>query len=153
MAQPRYKQPVDPLAADVRAGRLLPGTHLPTHRDLDAREGLALVTATRIYAELDAMGLMSGETGRGTSVQEALPRGQGGVDLYAIQVILDKALALVPGDQIRDRLVRDLDRQAGLSDPWTSCCFLLDQTAALLMRYSSRSDSFVIRTRARHASL
>jgi len=82
MRQPRYKQVVDRLAADIRAQRLRPGTRLPTHRDLAAREGLALVTATRVYAELQAMGLVSGETGRGTFVKEALPRGQG-VDLLA----------------------------------------------------------------------
>ena len=61
MAQPRYKQLVDRLAADIRAGNLRPGTRLPTHRELAAREGLALVTATRVYAELHAMGLVSGE--------------------------------------------------------------------------------------------
>ncbi|WP_280155766.1 PLP-dependent aminotransferase family protein [Piscinibacter sp. XHJ-5] len=82
MPQARYKQLVDQLAADIRAGRLRPGTRLPTHRDLAARAGLALVTATRVYAELQAMGLVSGETGRGTFVKEALPRGQG-MDLHA----------------------------------------------------------------------
>ena len=82
MPEPRYKQLVDRLAADIRAGRLRPGTRLPTHRDLAAREGLALVTATRVYAELQALGLVSGETGRGTFVKEPLPRGQG-VDLHA----------------------------------------------------------------------
>ncbi|WP_042878348.1 PLP-dependent aminotransferase family protein [Cupriavidus necator] len=82
MPQARYKQLVDQLAADIRAGRLRPGTRLPTHRDLAAREGLALVTATRVYAELQAMGLVSGETGRGTFVKEAVPRGQG-IDLHA----------------------------------------------------------------------
>ena len=82
MPQPRYKQLVDRLAADIRAGRLRPGTRLPTHRDLAAREGLALVTASRVYSELQDMGLVSGETGRGTFVKEALPRGQG-IDLHA----------------------------------------------------------------------
>ena len=82
MPQPRYKQLVDRLADDIRARRLRPGTRLPTHRDLAAREGLALVTATRVYAELQAMGLVSGETGRGTFVKEALPRGAG-IDLHA----------------------------------------------------------------------
>lgn len=77
MPQSRYKQLVDRLADDIRAGRLRPGTRLPTHRALAAREGLALVTATRVYAELQAMGLVSGETGRGTFVKEPLPRGQG----------------------------------------------------------------------------
>lgn len=82
MVQPRYKQLVDRRAAEIRAGRLRPGTRLPTHRDLAAREGLALVTATRVYAELQEMGLVSGETGRGTFVKEALPRAQG-IDLSA----------------------------------------------------------------------
>ncbi len=70
MAPVRYKQLVDTLAADIRAGRLPPGTRLPTHRQLAAQQGLALVTATRVYAELEAMGLVSGETGRGTFVRE-----------------------------------------------------------------------------------
>lgn len=82
MPELRYKQLVDRLAADIRAGRLRPGTRLPTHRQLAAREGLALVTATRVYAELQAMGLVSGETGRGTFVKEQLPPAEG-VDLLA----------------------------------------------------------------------
>ncbi|MES2936351.1 MAG: PLP-dependent aminotransferase family protein [Pseudomonadota bacterium] len=78
MAHARYKQLVDRLAADIRTGRLAPGTRLPTHRQLATREGLALATATRVYAELDAMGLVSGETGRGTFVKEtSLPPGHG----------------------------------------------------------------------------
>ncbi len=76
MPELRYKQLVDRFAADIREGRLRPGTRLPTHRDLAAREGLALVTATRVYAELQVMGLVSGETGRGTFVKEPLPRAQ-----------------------------------------------------------------------------
>ena len=82
MPEPRYKHVVDSLAADIRVGRLRPGTRLPTHRALATREGLALVTATRVYAELQAMGLVSGETGRGTFVKEPLPRGQG-IDLHS----------------------------------------------------------------------
>lgn len=78
MVRARYKQVVDTLAVEIREGRLPPGTRLPTHRQLAAREGLALVTASRVYAELQAMGLVSGETGRGSFVKEtALPRGHG----------------------------------------------------------------------------
>jgi DNA-binding transcriptional MocR family regulator len=83
MAQARYKQLVDALAIDIREGRLAPGTRLPTHRRLAAQEGLALVTASRVYAELQAMGLVSGETGRGTFVREStLPRHLG-IDQHA----------------------------------------------------------------------
>jgi DNA-binding transcriptional MocR family regulator len=78
VARARYKAVVDALATDIRAGKIPPGTRLPTHRELAAREGLALVTATRVYAELAAMGLVSGETGRGTYVREtSLPPGHG----------------------------------------------------------------------------
>ena len=69
MPRSRYKSLVDGFAADIRSGRLSPGTRLPTHRQLAASEGLALVTASRVYAELEAMGLVSGETGRGTFVR------------------------------------------------------------------------------------
>jgi DNA-binding transcriptional MocR family regulator len=78
MPPARYKSLVDAFAADIRSGRLPPGTRLPTHRILAATEGVALVTASRVYAELEAMGLVSGETGRGTFVREtSLPLGQG----------------------------------------------------------------------------
>lgn len=74
----RYQAVVDRLAAAIRNGQLPAGQRLPTHRELAAREGLALVTASRVYAELAAMGLVSGETGRGTFVKEtALPPGHG----------------------------------------------------------------------------
>ncbi len=71
MVRARYKGVVDALATDIRAGKIPPGTRLPTHRELATREGLALVTATRVYAELAAMGLVSGESGRGTFVRES----------------------------------------------------------------------------------
>lgn len=69
---------MDALAADIRSGRLSAGTRLPTHRDLAASAGIAVVTASRIYAELQAMGLVSSEQGRGTFVRDlALPPGHG----------------------------------------------------------------------------
>jgi DNA-binding transcriptional MocR family regulator len=84
MAHARYKQLVDEFAAQIRTGHLPPGTRLPTHRQLAAQQGLALVTATRVYAELEAMGLVSGETGRGTFVREtAIARDQG-VEQHAV---------------------------------------------------------------------
>ncbi len=78
MARARYKLLVDDFAADIREGKLPPGTRLPPHRQLAAEKGIALVTASRVYAELEAMGLVSGETGRGTFVRETrLPPGHG----------------------------------------------------------------------------
>ncbi|MGT2526070.1 aminotransferase-like domain-containing protein [Streptomyces nojiriensis] len=84
MAASRYKKLVDALASDIRTGRLAPGTRLPTHRALAAREGIAVVTATRVYAELEAVGLVSREQGRGTFVRDiAVPAGHG-IDQQAV---------------------------------------------------------------------
>ncbi len=78
MARQRYKSLVDTFAADIRAGRLMAGMRLPTHRQLALDHGMSLATASRVYAELEAMGLVSGEAGRGTFVREtSLPCGLG----------------------------------------------------------------------------
>jgi DNA-binding transcriptional MocR family regulator len=80
----RYKGLVDRYAAAIRSGTLTAGTQLPTHRRLAAEQKVSLATATRVYSELELMGLVSGETGRGTFVRElALPPGLG-IDQYAM---------------------------------------------------------------------
>lgn len=84
MPSARYKPLVDALTRDIRSGRLSAGTRLPTHRELAARHGIAVVTATRVYAELHKAGLVSREQGRGTFVRElTLPPGHG-VDQHAV---------------------------------------------------------------------
>ncbi|MGA9702978.1 aminotransferase-like domain-containing protein [Pseudomonas sp.] len=90
MPRARYKSLVDTFADQIRSGKLAPGTRLPTHRQLAADHGLALVTASRVYTELEAMGLVSGETGRGTFVREiALPPGQGSGQMNVPAGMLD----------------------------------------------------------------
>ena len=66
----RYKAVVDRYAQAIRSGQLPAGSRLPTHRTLAAGERLSLATATRVYRELEEMGLVSGETGRGTFVRD-----------------------------------------------------------------------------------
>lgn len=74
----RYKAVVDRYAQAIRSGQLPAGTRLPTHRTLAAGERISLATATRVYRELEEMGLVSGETGRGTFVRDlSLPPGHG----------------------------------------------------------------------------
>lgn len=85
MPRARYKQLVDQLAADIRCGALAPGTRLPTHRELATQHGIALVTASRVYTELHAMGLVSGETGRGTFVRETSLAPGHGIDQPATE--------------------------------------------------------------------
>ncbi|CAJ0686475.1 aminotransferase-like domain-containing protein [Ralstonia mannitolilytica] len=112
MTQARYQPLVERLAEQIRSGRLPPGTRLPTHRQLALRHGVALVTATRVYAELEAMGLVSGEVGRGTFVREnTLPRGLG-IDQQAVAagvVDLNFNYPSVPGQaRLLSRALRDL---------------------------------------------
>ncbi|WP_028217327.1 aminotransferase-like domain-containing protein [Paraburkholderia oxyphila] len=78
MGESRYKSIVDDLASRIRAGALPPGTRLPTIRSLMKLHGVALATASRAYGELEAIGLVVGEVGRGTFVRDtSLPRGLG----------------------------------------------------------------------------
>ncbi|WP_328185517.1 aminotransferase-like domain-containing protein [Marinobacter sp. OP 3.4] len=90
MPRARYKQVVDNFAGQIRSGELRPGDRLPTHRQLAREHRLALATASRVYAELEAMGLVSGETGRGTFVREiSLPPGLGVDQRAAANDIVD----------------------------------------------------------------
>ncbi len=103
-------------------GRLPAGTRLPTHRQLAAREGIALVTATRVYAELEAMGLVSGEQGRGTFVRDiALPPGHG-IDQQAVAadtVDLNFNYPSLPGQADLLRQACGSSRRPATSKP---CC-------------------------------
>ncbi|MFZ6743448.1 PLP-dependent aminotransferase family protein [Undibacterium sp. JH2W] len=78
MALARYKSIVDDYAARIGSGKLRPGAQLPTLRKLMQEHGIALATASRVYTELEAHGLVACEMGRGTFVRDtSLPRGLG----------------------------------------------------------------------------
>jgi DNA-binding transcriptional MocR family regulator len=112
---PRYRALVDSFAADIRAGRLAAGTRLPTHRQLAASSGIALVTATRVYAALEELGLVSREQGRGTFVR-SLPADHG-VDMsFAAEDFVDLNFNYpsVPGQT--DMLRQSLRELAGSGD-------------------------------------
>lgn len=66
----RHKELVDVWVQMIRAGQYLPGHRLPTHRAFAAQHGVALATATKVYAALENLGLVVGEVGRGTFVRE-----------------------------------------------------------------------------------
>jgi DNA-binding transcriptional MocR family regulator len=78
MCQARYQSIVDSIAERIRGGQLRPGTQLPTVRSLMGTHAVALATASRVYKELESIGLVVGEPGRGTFVRDtSLPRGLG----------------------------------------------------------------------------
>jgi DNA-binding transcriptional MocR family regulator len=64
-----YRAFADGLAEDIARGRLAPGARLPPQRTFAYAHGIAVSTASRVYAELVRRGLVTGETGRGTYVR------------------------------------------------------------------------------------
>lgn len=66
----RHAAVADGIAEQIRTGALPAGTRLPTHRALAARHGIAVATASRVYRDLTASGLVVGEPGRGTFVRD-----------------------------------------------------------------------------------
>jgi DNA-binding transcriptional MocR family regulator len=109
MPTSRYTAIVDRLTADIREGRLAPGTRLPTHRDLAREHGTALATATRVYAQLARAGLVVGEPGRGTFVRDQ--GGYGGLDGRRIapaariaDLSFNQPLAADQAEQLREAL-------------------------------------------------
>lgn len=68
---PIYGRIADALERDVRSGMLIPGSQLPTHRELARELGITPVTVTRAYSEAARRGLVESSTGRGTFVRSA----------------------------------------------------------------------------------
>jgi GntR family transcriptional regulator / MocR family aminotransferase len=75
---PVYQQIVQALIHDIQRGRLLPGTFLPSSRELAATLGVNRKTIVIAYDDLIAQGWLSSDRTRGTivssSLQELAPR-------------------------------------------------------------------------------
>ncbi|GLS20655.1 putative HTH-type transcriptional regulator [Labrys miyagiensis] len=65
---PKYLAIAQALSADIKAGRLAPGTQLPPQRQLAKALGVDLTTVTRAFNEIRREGLVEGNTKRGTFV-------------------------------------------------------------------------------------
>lgn len=89
---PRYQAIVAALDQAVRDGILLPGSKLPTVRDLAYRIGVTVGTVSRAYQLAEERGLVSGEVGRGTFVQ-TLPASQ--LDAATVALLEDKDSDLI----------------------------------------------------------
>jgi DNA-binding transcriptional MocR family regulator len=69
----------DALAEDIAAGRVRAGERLPPQREFADQQGIAVSTASRVYAELVRRGLVIGEVGRGTFVRSTAPVSDAGI--------------------------------------------------------------------------
>jgi len=66
---PRYRAIAEAFAEDVASGQLAPGARVPAHRELADRLGVTAGTVSRAYAELQRLGLLDGQIGRGSFVR------------------------------------------------------------------------------------
>jgi GntR family transcriptional regulator len=65
---PLYLQGADWITAQVKAGKLAPGTRLLAERDLAEQWGVACMTVRRMMAELRERGVVVSQPGKGTYV-------------------------------------------------------------------------------------
>jgi DNA-binding transcriptional MocR family regulator len=80
---PVYLALADSIAEEVAAGRLAPGTRLPTQRKLAEMLDVDLTTVTRGYAEARRRGLLLGRVGRGTFVRGSVGHPRAGASDHA----------------------------------------------------------------------
>jgi DNA-binding transcriptional MocR family regulator len=99
-AEPKYLALVEALHRDVEAGRLPPGTRLPTQRQLANRLRIAIGTVSRAYTIAEQRGIVRGEVGRGTFVRRDDPSYREGADESEDPTLVDLS---------RGRLVRPSD--------------------------------------------
>ena len=105
-AEPKYQALLDALQRDIDAGVLVPGTRLPTQRDLAHQLGIAIGTVGRAYAVAEERGMVSGEVGRGTFVRGPEPGVEEGSVEGEDPMVIDLS---------KSRLVRD-PRVGSMSD-------------------------------------
>jgi GntR family transcriptional regulator len=71
---PLYRQIMRQIAEAIAGGRLKPGDKLDSHRDLAEQLVIAPLTVKKAYDELEALGYIETQRGRGTFVCAKLPR-------------------------------------------------------------------------------
>ena len=71
---PIYRQIMRQIIDAIAGGRLKAGEKLPSHRDLSEQLVIAPLTVKKAYDELELLGFLETQRGRGTFVCARLPR-------------------------------------------------------------------------------
>jgi GntR family transcriptional regulator len=71
---PIYRQIMRQVMDAIAGGQLAPGDRLLSHRELAEQLVVAPLTVKKAYDELDRLGYISMQRGRGTFVRDSLPR-------------------------------------------------------------------------------
>lgn len=70
---PLHERLADAIETAILRGNIKPGQKLPTHRQISKSFGVAIGTVTKAIDSLSRRGIVRGEVGRGTFVQDAEP--------------------------------------------------------------------------------
>ncbi len=71
---PIYRQIMRQIMDAIAGGRLASNDRLPSHRELSEQLVIAPLTVKKAYDELEALGYIDSQRGRGTFVSEKLPK-------------------------------------------------------------------------------
>jgi GntR family transcriptional regulator len=71
---PIYRQIMRQIVEAIAGGRLKPGDKLDSHRDLAEQLVIAPLTVKKAYDELEALGYIETQRGRGTFVRAKVPK-------------------------------------------------------------------------------
>jgi GntR family transcriptional regulator len=110
-----YRQIMRQIVEAIASTRLEAGAKLPSHRDLSEQLVVAPLTVKKAYDELEALGYIETQRGRGTFVSEKLPKvdksdQRDKIEAAARQLL---SLAYLGGFQLADiiKILKDLDRE------------------------------------------
>ncbi|MCU0290874.1 MAG: GntR family transcriptional regulator [Thermoanaerobaculaceae bacterium] len=92
---PYYRQIVDQLADLVRSGQLVPGSLLPSVRDLAAQLLVSLITVRNAYDDLENAGLIVRRQGYGTYVADNVAKASHEQTLQEARTVLSDAIGRV----------------------------------------------------------
>jgi DNA-binding GntR family transcriptional regulator len=108
--RPAYMQVADTLRAEIRGGRIQPGSQLPSYEALMRRYGVSITVVRNAVRELKTEGLVITHQGKGAFVCDplppagALPASQGG---DAFQAVMAEIRSLHDDlDRVDERLAR-----------------------------------------------
>jgi GntR family transcriptional regulator len=90
---PLYRQIMRQIIEAIAGGRLKTTDKLASHRDLSEQLVVAPLTVKKAYDELEALGYIETQRGRGTFVSPKLPRANRATDLVQIRQTARKLLS------------------------------------------------------------
>ena len=89
---PIYRQIMRQITEAIAVGRLKAGEKLPSHRDLSEQLVIAPLTVKKAYDELELLGFLETQRGRGTFVCARLPQPNSATQLEQVRDAARKLL-------------------------------------------------------------